>query len=277
MISIPRTVAACASAAIALVFSMNAGAQSSSWSGGGSYVHGHVQPKETIWNFTLETRFGAYYPAIDETFAADPAYPCGGPYHCFFGNGAQFYFGLELDWLPVRIPYVGKVGPAFGWGVVMMNAKTHDAKSINWSENWSEQGASTSESTGITLFPMHVSAVLRVDEISRRTVLPIVPYGKIGFGFGTWNSGTSQGTSKIGDDSKTTAEGTSFGPHIALGGMFGLNWLDRRSGTMARETTGIDHAYLFGEWMYNKLDYGFGKDGMHIGTSSWVVGIALDL
>ncbi len=64
---------------------------------------------------------------------------------------------------------------------------------------------------------------------------------------------------------------------FAVGGMLGLNWLDRRSGTMARETTGIDHAYLFGEWMYNKLDYGFGKDGMHIGTSSWVVGIALDL
>ena len=59
--------------------------------------------------------------------------------------------------------------------------------------------------------------------------------------------------------------------------MLGLNWLDRRSGSMARETTGVDQAYIFGEWMFDKLDSGVGKDAMHVGSSSWVLGIALDL
>lgn len=280
-----RTIVAGAGAALAIAISTSASAQDwrgGSGSGSSSWrSHGHGKAQSDLWNFTLELRFGAYYPQIDEIFAADPAYPCGGPYECYFGKGAQFYFGLELDWLPVRIPYVGKIGPSFGWGFVTANAKSHSVTSTDWSggsSGWqTTTDATTSETTNITLFPMHASAALRIDEISRRTVLPIVPYAKLGFGFGKWTSGTSRGTSKIGKDDATIAEGMSYGPHVALGGMLGLNWLDRRSSTMARQTTGIDAAYLFGEWMFDKLSYGIGKPGMHIGTSTWVVGLALDL
>lgn len=230
----------------------------------------------SIWRFTLEARFGAYYPNIDQAFAPDPAYPCGGPYQCYFGTGAQFYFGLELDWLPLRIPYVGKIGPGIGWGFVSYGGKAHNPESTNWDVGWQDDAtAALSESTGMTLMPMHVSAVLRVDEIARRIVVPIVPYAKFGFGFGTFNAGTGQGTSK--DSAGLTAEGLSFGPHIALGGMLGLNWIDQRSGAMARETSGIDQAYIFGEWMFSDLKYGTGPAAMNIGTSTWVLGLALDL
>jgi len=114
-------------------------------------------------------------------------------------------------------------------------------------------------------------------------VLPIVPYAKLGFGMGSWSSGTTTGGSKVGDcDAKKpvnciTAEGLSIGPHVALGGMLGLNWLDRRAGTMARQGSGINQAYIFGEWMLDKLDTGIGKEAMHVGTSSWVIGLAVDL
>jgi hypothetical protein len=232
--------------------------------------------RHSIWSFTLEARFGGYYPNIDQAFAPDPAYPCGGPYRCFFGDGPQFYFGLELDWLPIRIPYVGKLGAGFGWGIVTYGSKAHNPDSTNWSEGWKDDTkAALDESTGMTLMPMHTSVVLRIDEIARRIVVPIVPYGKAGFGFGTFNSGTSSGTSK--DASGVSAEGLSVGPHFALGGMLGLNWIDQRSGAMARETSGIDQAYIFGEWMFSDLKYGAGKGTMNIGTSTWVVGLALDL
>lgn len=29
---------------------------------------------------------------------------------------ARFYLGAEFDYLPLRIPYVGLVGPGLGWG-----------------------------------------------------------------------------------------------------------------------------------------------------------------
>ncbi len=232
----------------------------------------------SLTSFTFETRFGAYYPEIDEEFGGK------GPYTEFFGTGAQFYFGLEVDWTPIRIPYLGKLGPAFGWGFTTMEARaTVESTATDTSTETDTGEVEAGPTTSISIHPMHVSAVLRIDEIARRTVLPIVPYGKFGLGFGVWSSGTNTGTSKVGDCTDETAagcikaEGLSIGPHVAIGGMLGLNWLDPRSGAMARETTGIDQAYLFGEWMWTNLDMGAGKSPMHIGTSTWVLGIALDL
>ncbi len=229
-------------------------------------------------SFTLEVRFGPYYPEIDEELGGK------GPYTDFFGTGGQFYFGLELDWTPIRIPYIGRIGPAFGWGYVTMSAKAKvEGSTTTTTDGTTEEGVAGPK-TSINIHAMHASAVLRIDEIKRRTVIPIVPYAKLGFGFGTWSSATETGTSKVGDctdetaDSCIKAEGLSIGSHIAVGGMLGLNWLDPRSGAMARETTGIDHAYLFGEWMWMNLDSGAGKNpnGMHIGSSTWIVGLAID-
>lgn len=273
-----RLIAASVAAAAALTFALPASAQmwKNNWRQRDRTSAIQERDGHSMWSFTLEARFGAYYPNIDQGFAADPAYPCGGPYRCFFGDGPQFYFGLELDWLPVRIPYVGKLGAGFGWGIVSFGGKAHNPASTNWNTGWQDDpNAVLAESTGMTLMPMHTSVVLRVDEIARRIVVPIVPYGKAGFGFGTYNAGTSQGTSK--DAAGISAEGFSVGPHFALGGMLGLNWIDQRSGAMARETTGIDQAYLFGEWMFSDLKYGGGNGTINIGTSTWVVGLALDL
>lgn len=227
-------------------------------------------------SFTFEIRFGAYYPEIDEEFGG------AGPYKDFFGTGAQFYFGLELDWTPIRIPYLGRLGPAFGWGFITMNGQAKIPTDATTTTTETETDSGTGPTTSIAIHAMHASAVLRIDEISRRTVLPIVPYAKFGLGFGVWSSSTDTGTSKVCSDATDTAtcikaEGLSIGPHLALGGMLGLNWLDPRSGAMARETTGIDQAYVFGEWMWTNLDNGTGKGAMHVGTSTWVVGIALDL
>lgn len=253
------------------------GASESNWRRHGTKG---TPPDSPLTSFTFETRFGAYYPEIDEEFGGP------GPYAEYFGSSAQFYFGLELDWTPIRIPYIGRLGPAFGWGFTTMNAQAKiEPTTVEPTTDETEDGESAAgPSTTISIHAMHVSAVLRIDEISRRTVLPIVPYGKFGLGFGAWSSSTSTGTSQVGSDCDAAAptscfkgEGLSIGPHIAVGGMLGLNWLDPRSGAMARETTGIDQAYLFGEWMWANLDSGVGKPGMHIGTSSWVVGIALDL
>lgn len=263
-----KVLPACTAALAALLaYSADASAQGSeSWR-----RHTGPRPKSTLGNFTFELRFGGYYPQIDEEFNGAAT-----PFADFFGKGPQFYFGLEVDWLPIAIPYVGKLGPGFGWGYTKMNTK---AKPLSTSAD----GATVAVDTSIDIHDMNLSAVLRIDEISKRIVVPIVPYAKLGFGMGSWSSGTTGGSSKVGDCTTgtsttcVTADGMSIGPHLAFGGMLGLNWLDRRAGSMAREGTGIDQAYLFGEWMLDKLDSGVGKSAMHVGTSSWVVGLALDL
>lgn len=273
-----RFIASSAPACLAVGLFLNAGsasAQSVERSGSPWRQRSREAAASSFSKFTLEARFGAYYPEVDEEEALGGP---PGPFSEYFGTGAQFYFGLELDWTPLRIPYVGRIGPAFGWGMTTMNGATTIGEPAAEGEE-----AQTGPSTSFTIHAMHASAVLRIDEISRRTVVPLVPYAKVGLGFGTWSSGTSNGTSKAGTDCDAAepadcfkAEGLSIGPHIALGGMLGLNWLDPRSGAMARENNGIQQVSVFGEWMYSNLNDGVGKPGMHIGTSTWVLGLAFD-
>jgi hypothetical protein len=211
-------------------------------------------------SIAFEARFGPYSPQID----TEPGLR-GKPYEEVFGGGAQFYFGFELDWQAARIPWLGVIGPGLGWGY------THRSATAKVTATGQDSG----ESTSITIFPMYVSAVLRADELMRRTGVPFVPYGKLGFGFASWNTGTSAGASV---SNGVAGNGLSYGLEWALGGMLCLNELDERSAASLDQTAGVNHVYLYGEWWRMALD-GFGKDPpvMRVGTSTFTLGIAFDM
>ncbi len=219
-------------------------------------------------SFAVELRFGAYSPQVDE----EPGLT-GAPYKDVFrptGYSPQFYFGLELDYLPLRIPYVGAFGPRVGWGFTTTSAKANFTDSVP---------AEASESdTSFTIMPMYVGAALRLDELMRRTGVPIVPYGKVGFGIGYWTAGTSSGneTYTKPDGTKVSPGGLSYGLEFALGGALSLNFLDPRAAARLDETTGVNHAYVFGEWMNNSF-LGRQSKSMFVGTSTWVMGLAVDM
>lgn len=233
-----------------------------------------IGPGSSAQWLAIEVRFGQYSPNIDSepSFAKLPAEKR--PYAQVFGDGAQFYFGLEIDLLPLRIPYLGLIGPGFGWGFTTTSAK---ARFIGGKNDGQESGQTTS----LTIMPMYLAAVLRADELMRRTGIPIVPYGKFGFGLATWRASSEAGTETY-DDGKggdpVSAFGVSWGIHFAVGGMLSLNFIDPRSAARLDETTGVNHAYLFGEWM-NNADIGRHSDpqGMYVGSSTWVVGFAVDM
>jgi hypothetical protein len=210
-------------------------------------------------SFAFELRFGPYSPAVDDEFSG------AGPYKRTFGDGQEFYFGVEVDWLPLRIPYVGAIGPGLGWGYTSASAKAFVAGSSARAE---------AEETSLTIMPMHLSAVLRADELMRRTGVPIVPYAKAGLGMGLWTTSSGPGVPK---PDGVRGEGITWGTHLALGGMLALNWLDRRSASQLDETTGINHTYLFGEWMLANLDGIGSRPQMHVGTSTWVLGLGFDM
>ncbi len=208
-------------------------------------------------HFVFELRFGPYSPEVDEEFDGAT------PYADTFGDDARFYFGLELDWLPLHVPYVGSLGLGFGWGYT------------------SSSGAATVESTGeeagsetsLDIHPMHLSGVLRLDGLLRRLRIPIVPYVKLGLGFGLWAASGPNGTSEV---DGVTGEGTSLGLHTAIGGAIALNAFDASAAVAMREETGIRYAYLYGEWMGANLDGIGDTPQMHVGTSTVVLGLALD-
>jgi hypothetical protein len=226
--------------------------------------------------FTFEVRFGAYKPEIDKQFASSSA----PPYQATFGDSLRFYFGLELDVLPLRIPYVGAIGPGIGWGFTRSSAPApfSDVKAPKSCAVDNNPEYCSAETTSLTIMPMHASAVLRIDELMRRTNIPVVPYGKIGFALAYWRAsndlGTEQYTKKNGE--VVDGIGLSLGMHFAVGGMLSLNFIDPRSAARLDEATGVNHIYLFGEWMRTKFDIG-SRTQMNVGTSTWVVGLAVDL
>lgn len=209
--------------------------------------------------FTFELRFGQYFPEIDDKPGL--AKDSGGflPYKSVFGENDQFYFGLELDYLPFRIPYLGAFGPGLGWGYTHTSAKAKTSGTVDPSAT----------DTAFTIFPMHLSAVLRLDELMRRTGFPVVPYAKIGLGLGIWTG------SPVPTD--YTGTGATWGMHYALGGMLALNFLDPRASARLDETTGVNHAYVFGEFMRANLNGLGSTPTFYLGSTSWVAGLAVDL
>jgi hypothetical protein len=214
---------------------------------------------ETPQNFAVEVRFGPYRPEVDEQFGGS------GPYKKAFGDGKSVYFGLEVDWQALRIPYVGTFGPGISWGTTTKSAPAKISKSTK----------DSAEDTYFSVQPMYAVGVLRVDVLAREVGIPIVPYGKFGLGYAIWGTGTDAGVSTR---DGVVGKGRTWGTHLALGGMIQLDFIDTAAAAQADEDTGINNSYIFLEWMRNNLDGMIeSKPQMHVGTSTWVLGLAVEM
>jgi hypothetical protein len=209
---------------------------------------------ESKQRFAFELRFGPYRPAIDDPF------PGRKPYESVFGSEARLALGLEFDWQLMRIPYVGTLGPGLGWGYTHMSALARF-----------NTGEASAEETNLAIMPMYGVAVLRFDEVARRTAVPLVAYGKAGIGYGIYWTG---------NETDTQRRGATWGTHFALGGMFLLDVIDPRSAVEIDNEWGVNNSYLFFEWMVSNLDNFKGSrdpSAMHIGTNTWLMGLAFEM
>jgi hypothetical protein len=210
--------------------------------------------RESDQQFALELRFGPYSPDIDAAF------PQQRPYEKVFGTDARVAFGLEFDWQLFRIPFVGTLGPGVGWSYTHMSA---NARRLD--------GEESSEETNLAIMPMYGVGVLRVDELARRTGIPLVGYGKAGLGYALWWTAS---------DAETQRRGHTLGSHFALGGMFLLDFIDSHSAMELDNEWGINNTYFFFEWMVANLNDFKGKSdpsAMRVGTNTWMLGLALEM
>lgn len=207
-------------------------------------------------HFHVEVRFAPYSPRVDEEPSLTRPV-----FEEFFGGNPKFYFGLELDWLPLYIPYVGSIGAGFGWGWTRASGNTRLA----------DGSEAEDVTTALTIFPMHASGIIRLDGLVRDLHIPIVPYGKIGFGFAPWDVSAPSDNTVNG----VSANGLSWGLHAAVGGAIALNGFDQAAAMTMKEETGIRFAYIWAEWMGDFLGE-FSDDQMYVGTSTVALGIGLD-
>ena len=216
---------------------------------------------ESPQRFAFELRLGPYKPRVDEEFGGRAT-----PYKDTFGDRRNFYFGFEVDWQALRIPYFGTFGPGFSWGYTKKSAK---AKLTGTDTN-------SAEDTTLSIQPMYLVGVLRVDVLSRQLNIPLVPYAKAGLGLGLWSASTDAGVST---HDGVNGRGRSWGSHLALGGMFHLDFLEPGASLTFDDELGVNNTYLYFEYLWSDLGSSTlieNKSQMHVGTKSWVAGLAFE-
>jgi hypothetical protein len=223
----------------------------------GAYGTKRGTQSESKQEAAFELRIGRYVPEVDSAVN-------GSPFKSSFGTANRYFVGAEVDWQLLRIPHFGTLAPGLGWGYTKF---AHPARFADGS------GVSSSD-TNLSIMPMYLVAVARADVIYKDFKIPLVPYAKLGFGYGMWWSTDGKRSAEV--DGKK-GKGGSYGLTYALGGMFLLDVLDEDDAVTADGLTGINNSYIFAEWFRPQLD-GFGsKTILDISSSSWVLGIALEI
>jgi hypothetical protein len=210
---------------------------------------------ESPQHAALELRLGRYIPGVDDEFNGPT------PYQTTFGSDARFSVGFEVDWQLLRIPYLGTLSPAFGFAYTKSTAASFVTTT----------GDRSGEDTSLIVFPLYLDAVFRADYIARETPVPLVPYAKLGVGFGFWRITNGGGTARVGN---LAGSGLSVGPQLALGGMLLLDPLDPTAAISLDNEIGINNTYFFVEWYYSRLG---GGDQLEVGTSTWTLGLAFEM
>lgn len=217
----------------------------------------HHERAQSPQNVAVEFRFGPYRPHVDEDLP-------GTPYKDIFGDSTRWQGGLEVDWQVLRFRKLLSFGPALTWAYTHSSAPAPLASGDGMS----------AQNTTLGIMPMNLLAVLRFEAIADRTWVPLVPYIKLGLGTALW-------WSSIGEESThyngQVGKGTSFGYVAAIGTMVRLDMLDLQAAASADANLGINHSSIFVEYYKSNLN-GFGSSStMEVGTSTWVMGLALEI
>jgi hypothetical protein len=212
---------------------------------------GEDHPYRSPQNAALEFRFGPYTANIDEGVTNKP-------YEKSFGTGPRVYTGLELDWQIYRIPGIGTIGPGFQVGRAAMTRKS--AEVIGTYE--------------LTIYPVCLDFVIRVDQLWRRLGVPLMPYAKAGLGAGFWEVSTA--FRKV-LPKGTDTSGRSLGEMAAFGLAVPFDYFDADSSRGTDRAIGINTSSVYFEYDLLELN-GFGAaHTLHVGDRTWVAGVMLEL
>lgn len=216
-------------------------------------------PHRSAQNFYLELKGSPYSPRVD----SEPALNGRTPFKDAFGDKPRFAFSLEFDWQLYRIPWLGTIGPAFGFTYVTMSrdALTKTTKQPS------------ADTYGLDIYPLELMAVLRADTLWLNYGIPFVPYAKAGMAYAPWRATNALGTS---DSGGAKGKGATLGTNVAFGMQFAFGVFDRGAARALDNVTGINNTYIFAEYYWLDLN-GVAQDTvLYVGTHSWAAGLAFE-
>ncbi|MEE9385990.1 MAG: MXAN_2562 family outer membrane beta-barrel protein [Nannocystaceae bacterium] len=260
--------------------------------------------------FLVELKLGPYLPDVDHRFPG-----IEGPYAQIFGetddtgvadgapkNHVMTVIGVEWQFLHYAGPlsvgasvglFRDKADALFAQPLAsdgrVRNSNARDASHSTRRAD-SEPAAevatggwrSKADQTRFRLIPLTTSLAYRFELLADAYRLPLVPYAKFGLTYGIWR--TTDGNGDLSEDDRSdksdrTGRGGSWGWRANLGTMLRLDFLERSAARELDRSAGINHTYLFGEWVFSRID-GFGDlQRMNVGAGNnytWMAGLAME-
>jgi hypothetical protein len=211
---------------------------------------------ESPRDFVLELNGGRFRPNID----SQPGLS-GHPYQDIFGKNEMWMFGAEFDWELWQ--GLGSLSVAFA----------ADYAWVNGTGVFANTGEKSKDSTSLNTIPLRLLAVYRFDWLARRFNIPIIPFGKVGLAHTIWWSTNGNGAiTRYGNDQ---ALGGKWGYQLAGGLALELNWIDETLSREFDQEIGVNSAFIHVEYLYVSAN-NFGKVGLDLSTSSFVIGLGFE-
>jgi hypothetical protein len=224
------------------------------------------QSHRTPKSFAFELRFGAYRPDIDSEFSAAGIHP----YRDVYGGKRHLMSQFEFDWQFLQA--FGSLSLAGVVGYYSQTAKAFEANPDN-TPKLDSTGAPirSGDETNLRLIPTAALLVYRFDVLALRYGIPLVPYAKMGLNYTFWR--ITDGNGSIPYYKGGHGSGETLGWQAAAGISLMLDFIDPTAARGLDVETGVNHTHLFFEW--DKVEAnGLGQSHkLHVGDSSWVVGL----
>ena len=209
--------------------------------------------------FAFELRFGPYRPNVDSEFNGSRT-----PYKDFFGGDRKLMTQVELDY--EFFHRFGSLAVGLGIGYFSVSGR---------SPVESGTGQLTADYSTLKVAPVSLSAVYRFDVLLERRKIPIVPYGKLGLDYAYWQ--ITDGNGEIASDGAGgRGRGATPGWHAAAGVALVLDNFDPEAARSFDSDLGVNHTAIVFEYRYADIS-GLGtKNKMHLGDSTWSLGLMLE-
>ena len=215
-------------------------------------------------HFLFEMKFGPYAPQIDSEF--DDA---ATPFRDLFGDGKALMMSGEFDVELWRRFGTVAIGGSLGYYKNETNALLDTNSTDTIPSNSTTRSAGV---TSITLLPLALLAIYRFDWPTERWNFPLVPFAKLGLNYTLW--WVNKGDGSTAEFAGEKATGGTLGWQFNGGASLLLDVLDPQSAKTLDLELGINHTYLFFEFIMTK---GFGpSNALHVGDTTWNAGIAFE-
>jgi hypothetical protein len=221
-----------------------------------------AEPEIPRSRWAFELKLGPYHPDVDgESGVASP-------FDDTFGSGNTLYFGVELDFFFFNT--FGELGLAGAIGYTSDSAKSFKQDP----ETGMTLPERSEDDTAFRLLPLSLSVVYRMTELADRTVIPLVPYAKLGLSYYIWQitKGNGDLSSVMGDE----ARGGTLGWQGTVGILLRAEGLDPSSAHNLQSELGVEHAGFFFELTYADVSGLFQSNKLHVGDFTWAAGFAVE-